>query len=170
MMDDLALSMERNVSGSEQKKPFQIMQQDKPLVLHHSFQVLQSTLKLSIINRGVQYCTSVSFRIVQNYIFLRLHCEEQKVQCLYWSRGDMSTYLEPILADSGRGQGTPWTSRQLITGPSLMAEAAMQGANCTLRSGFWTSDLSRKLLNRFFLSDFQLYAIPPPSLRVQSQP
>ena len=32
---------------------------------------------------------------------------------------------------SGRMQGTPWTSRQLITGPLLMAEVATQGANCT---------------------------------------
>ena len=32
---------------------------------------------------------------------------------------------------SGRRQGTPWTSHQLIAGPLLMAEAATQGAICT---------------------------------------
>ena len=32
---------------------------------------------------------------------------------------------------SGRRQGTLWTSRQLIAGPLLMAEAATQGTNCT---------------------------------------
>ena len=53
--------------------------------------------------------------------------------------------------------GTQWTSRQLITGPSLVAEAAMQGANnlgfsfllkdtstCSSAqpgAGIWTSDL-----------------------------
>ena len=36
--------------------------------------------------------------------------------------------VEPIPADSWRGQGTPWTGCQLIA--SLMVEAAMQGANC----------------------------------------
>ena len=46
--------------------------------------------------------------------------------------GSQGFLLEPVPAVSGRGQGTPWTSRQLITGPSLMAEAAMQGANRTL--------------------------------------
>ena len=68
--------------------------------------------------------------------------------------------LEPIPAVSGRGQGTPWTSRQLAEGPSLMVEAVTQGANCTSGAiwgslscsrtlphaaqpgaGFWTSDL-----------------------------
>ena len=45
--------------------------------------------------------------------------------------GSRMSLLEPRPAVSGWGQGTPWTSRQLITGPSLMAEATMQGANCT---------------------------------------
>ena len=43
--------------------------------------------------------------------------------------GSQGFLLEPAV--SGRGQGTPWTSRKLIAGPSLMAEAATQGANCT---------------------------------------
>ena len=32
---------------------------------------------------------------------------------------------------SEQRQGTPWTSRQLIAGPLLMAKATTQGANCT---------------------------------------
>ena len=44
--------------------------------------------------------------------------------------GLLGLLLEPIPAASERGQATPWTSRQLIAGPSLMAEAAIQGANC----------------------------------------
>ena len=44
--------------------------------------------------------------------------------------------LEPIPAVSGRGQGTPWTSHQLIAGPSLMAKAAMQSANHT-SGAYW---------------------------------
>ena len=43
--------------------------------------------------------------------------------------GSQGFLLEPLPAVSGRGQGAPWTSRQLIAGPSLMAEAAVQGAN-----------------------------------------
>ena len=39
-----------------------------------------------------------------------------------------SLLLEPIPAVSGRGQGTPWTSCQLITD---ITEAAMQGVNLT---------------------------------------
>ena len=42
--------------------------------------------------------------------------------------GARGVLLEPIPAVSGRGQGTPWTSCQLIAGPSLMAEAATQAA------------------------------------------
>ena len=45
------------------------------------------------------------------------------LRCVMGSRGFL---LEPILAISGRWQGTPWTSRQLIAGPLLMAEAAHQ--------------------------------------------
>ena len=43
--------------------------------------------------------------------------------------GSQGFVLEPVPAVSGRGQGAPWTSLQLITGPSLMAEAAMPTAH-----------------------------------------
>ena len=40
--------------------------------------------------------------------------------------------LDPIPVNSvDEGQGTPLMSRQLIVGPLLMAEAAIQGGNCT---------------------------------------
>ena len=44
-----------------------------------------------------------------------------------FSRGRGCTGACP---SSGRRQGTRWTSRQLITGPLLMAKAATQGASC----------------------------------------
>ena len=53
--------------------------------------------------------------------------------------------LEPIPAVSGRGQCTDWTSRQLIAGPSLMAEVAMQGASCT-SAAIWGSVFLSKIL------------------------
>ena len=67
-----------------------------------------------------------------------------------WSQSQLSL---------GKGRVHPWTSHQLIAGPSLMAEATMQGVSCasgaiwgsvscsrTLRhatqprAGIWTSD------------------------------
>ena len=48
--------------------------------------------------------------------------------CFIPFMGARGVLLEPIPAVSGRGQGTPWTSCQLIAGPSLMAEAATQAA------------------------------------------
>ena len=48
--------------------------------------------------------------------------------CFIPFMGSRGVLLEPIPAVSGRGQGTPWTSCQLIAGPSLMAEAATQAA------------------------------------------
>ena len=39
----------------------------------------------------------------------------------------MGSQVFLLPAVSGREQGTPWTSCQLIAGPSLMPEATMQG-------------------------------------------
>ena len=50
-----------------------------------------------------------------------------------------------IPAVSRRRQGTPWTSRPLIAEPSLMAEAAMQGANCTSGTVWSSVSCSRTL-------------------------
>ena len=41
--------------------------------------------------------------------------------------------------------GTPWTSRQLIAGPPLMAEATVQGANCTSGAIWGSVSCSRTL-------------------------
>ena len=60
--------------------------------------------------------------------------------------------MEPIPAVSGRGQGTPWTSRQLIAGPLLMAEAVMQGANCTSGAIWGSVSCSRTLQHAAQLS------------------
>ena len=59
--------------------------------------------------------------------------------------GSQGFLPEPIPAVSGWGQGTPWTSPQLITEPSLMAEAAMQVANCT-SGAIWCSVSSSRTL------------------------
>ena len=58
--------------------------------------------------------------------------------------------LEPIPA--GRGQGTPWTVHQLIAGPTLIAEAAMQGANCTSQAIWGSVSCSRTLQHAAQLS------------------
>ena len=50
-----------------------------------------------------------------------------KCHVIVRNRLSLSTGLRGVAAGanpslvSGRGQGTPWTSRQLITGPSLMS-------------------------------------------------
>ena len=64
-------------------------------------------------------------------------------------------WLEPIPAVSGQGQGSTWTSRQLITGLSLMAESDMQGVNFT-SGGIWGSvSCSRTLRHTAQLSSAQ---------------
>ena len=60
-----------------------------------------------------------------------------------WGHG-----VNPSLV-SGRGQGTPWTGRQLIAGPSLMSNVGFSillkdtSTCCSAlpRAGIWTSDL-----------------------------
>ena len=66
--------------------------------------------------------------------------------------GSQGFVLEPIPAVCGRGQGTSWTSRQLIAGPSPMAEAAMQGANCTSGAIWGSLSCSRTLQHAAQLS------------------
>ena len=58
--------------------------------------------------------------------------------------------LEPIPAVSRRGQGTPWTSCQLMAGPSLMVEAAMQGANRTSGANWGSVSRSRTLADLLY--------------------
>ena len=61
---------------------------------------------------------------------------------------DVAAGANPSLV-SGRGQGTPWTSRQLIAGPSLMSNVGFSislkdTSTCSLTlpgAGIWTSDL-----------------------------
>ena len=67
--------------------------------------------------------------------------------------------LEPIPAVSGRGQGTPWTSC-----PSLMAEAAMQSANCTSGPRWGSVSYSRTLQHEVQLSLGEL-VLEPATLR-----
>ena len=58
---------------------------------------------------------------------------------IYEGHGDV-TALSPF--SRGWRQGTPWTSHQLITGLLLTAEAAKQGANCTLGFSILLKDTS----------------------------
>ena len=66
--------------------------------------------------------------------------------------GSWGLLLEPVPAVSGRGQGTPWKSHQLITGHLLMAEATMQGVNCTSRLIWGSVSCSKTLRHAAQLS------------------
>ena len=74
---------------------------------------------------------------------------------------------------SGRGQGTPWTSCQLIAGPSLMAEGAMQGANHTSGAIWGSVSCSRTLWLAAQLSPelgFEPAITSQPALPAELQP
>ena len=105
---------------------------------HMTWKILKKKMQL--------FCINIHPSIACNYFILFM--------------GLQGLLLEPIPAVSGRRQSTPWTSCQLITGPLLMAEATVHGANRTSgaiwglascsrtlrheaqpRAGIWTSDL-----------------------------
>ena len=77
--------------------------------------------------------------------------------CFIPFMGSRGFLLEPITAISGWGQGTPWTSRNLIAGPSLMAEATMKGANCTSGAIWGSVSYSRTLQHAAQLTNISQY-------------
>ena len=99
-----------------------------------------------------QYIWGFGLLLWQNKQFedvMSCHCQN----CLSLSMGSrgVAAGANPSLV-SGRGQGTPWISRQLIAGPSLMSNVgfsislrdASDTSTCSSAlpgAGIWTSDL-----------------------------